>query len=46
MITLCIPNYYKKNFTFFSLYSMKNKYETIIKKIHEPIVIVQSQKSD
>ena len=29
-------------FYFFSLYSIKNKYEVITKKIHEP-VIVQSQ---
>ena len=29
-----------------NLYSIKNKYEAIIKKIHEPIVIVQSMKND
>ena len=42
---LCIPKLkiiIIKKFYFFSLYSIKNKYEAIIKKINEPIVIVQS----
>ena len=35
-----------KKFYFFSLYSIKNKYEIIIKKVHEPIVTVQILQND
>ena len=49
MIPLCMPKLtiiIIKKFYFFSLYSIKNKYKTIIKKIHEAIVIIQSQQYD